>query len=116
MKYELKIDKIEKGLVIDHITAGKGMDIYRHLHLDALDCRIAIIKNVVGRRQVKKDIIKIEDKIDLDMDVLGYIDPNITVNIVENGEIKEKQRLSLPKSLRNVLSCRNPRCITSCEQ
>ncbi len=112
----LSIDKITRGVVIDHITAGRGMSIYHHLNLDHLDCSVAIIKNVKSRNMGKKDIIKIEDKIDLDMDVLGYIDPSITVNIVEDCEITAKMKLSLPATLKNVIKCKNPRCITSIEQ
>jgi aspartate carbamoyltransferase regulatory subunit len=115
-RYELKIDKIQRGLVIDHIEAGKGMSVYRHLKLDELDCRVAIILNVFGRSGTKKDIIKIEDRIDIDMDVLGYFGRNITVNIVEDGYITEKRRLDLPHTLKNVIQCKNPRCITSIEQ
>jgi aspartate carbamoyltransferase regulatory subunit len=103
-------------VVIDHITAGLGMSIYEHLHLDKLDCSVAIIKNVKSPHMGKKDIIKIEDRIDVDMVALGYIDPNITVNIIEDNRITSKQKLRLPKILNGVIKCKNPRCITSIEQ
>ena len=110
------IDSIQKGLVIDHIKAGKSMEIYHYLSLGKLDCSVAIIKNVKSATFGKKDIIKIEDRVDIDYDVLGYIDPNITVNIIENERIASKVNLSLPKRLVNVVKCKNPRCITSIEQ
>ena len=112
----LSIDSIEKGLVIDHIKAGKSMTIYQSLNLGELDCSVAIIKNVKSNRLGKKDIIKIEDRIDLDLDILGYIDPNITINIIEGGRIMAKERLSLPKRISHIARCKNPRCITSTEQ
>ena len=112
----LNIDSIEKGLVIDHIKAGKSMDIYHYLNLGSLDCCVAIIKNVKSKKYGRKDILKIEDRIDIDLDVLGYIDPNITVNTVENGKITNKEKLSLPQNITNVVKCKNPRCITSIEQ
>lgn len=110
------IDSIKKGLVIDHIQAGKSMEIYNHLNLGELDCSVAIIKNVKSQKQKKKDIIKIEDRIDIDLDVLGYIDPNITVNTIENEVVAGKEQLSLPARIVNVARCKNPRCITSIEQ
>jgi aspartate carbamoyltransferase regulatory subunit len=115
--YELRIDKIECGVVIDHIVAGNGMSIYKHLHLDDLDCPVAIIRNVTGQSGKKKDIIKIENSIGVDIDwaVMGYIDPNITVNVIKEG-IATKHKLNLPRELKNVLTCKNPRCITSIEQ
>ena len=112
----MKIDSIHNGIVIDHITAGKGMEIYRLLHLDELDCSVAIIKNVVSRKMGKKDIIKVDDDIDIDTDVLGYVDPNVTVDIIHGGHLAEKRRVGLPTKLTNVLRCKNPRCITSTEQ
>lgn len=112
----LSIDSISRGLVLDHISAGRSMSIYHDLRLAELDCSVAIIKNVKSQKMGRKDIIKIEDRIDIDMDALGYIDPNITVNIVEDGRITGKLKLSLPKKLTNVIRCRNPRCITSVEQ
>lgn len=112
----LKIDSIERGVVLDHIKAGKGMEIYHYLNLDKLDCPIAIIKNVKSNRLGKKDIIKIEDNIDTDLEMLGFIDNNITVNIIENGEIVQKKKITLPAQIKNILKCKNPRCITSIEQ
>ena len=112
----MKVDSLQKGLVIDHIQAGKSMEIYRFLDLDRLDCSVAIIKNARSGKSGKKDIIKIEDKIDVDLDVLGFIDPNITVNVVEGGRITRKRKLQLPAQVTNVAKCKNPRCITSIEQ
>ncbi len=110
------IDSIKNGIVIDHITAGKGMEIYSLLRLDALECPVAIIKNVASRRMGKKDIIKIDADIALNTDILGYIDPEVTVNVVKDGTIVEKHGVELPPELKNVITCKNPRCITSCEQ
>ena len=113
----LNIDSIQNGLVIDHIQAGTGMQIYQLAGLDKLDCCVAIIKNARSSKMGKKDIIKIECPIDfMDLDILGFIDHNITVNIIENEEIVEKKELKLPKEIKNVIRCRNPRCITSIEQ
>ena len=112
----MRIDSIKNGIVIDHITAGKGMDIYSLLGLDSLDCSIAIIKNATSAKLGRKDIIKIDADIDVNMDILGYIDPGITVNIIKDGVRVEKKTMSLPKELVNVISCKNPRCITSTEQ
>ncbi len=112
----LKVDSIEKGIVLDHIQAGKAMRVYQYLNLDRLDCSVAIIKNVKSNKLGKKDIIKINDTIDINLDVLGYIDPNITVNIIEDGKTVEKKRLELPEKIVNVVKCKNPRCITSIEQ
>lgn len=112
----MRIDSIKNGIVIDHITAGKGMDIYSLLGLDSLDCSIAIIKNAASAKLGRKDIIKIDADIDVNMDILGYIDPGITVNIIKDGVRVEKKTMSLPKQLVNVISCKNPRCITSTEQ
>lgn len=112
----LNIDSLEKGVVIDHIEAGKSMEIYRVLELDKLDCSVAIIKNARSQKSGRKDIIKIEDRIDIDLDVLGFIDPNITVNIIDGGHIIEKKHLQLPERIVNVAKCKNPRCITSVEQ
>ena len=99
----MNIDSIQNGVVLDHIQAGKSMDIYRYLHLDQLDCSVAIIKNVRSGRMGKKDIIKIDSPMEVDLDVLGYIDPNITVNIIRNGVRVEKKHLELPKKLVNVI-------------
>lgn len=112
----LKVDSIEKGIVLDHIKAGKAMQVYKYLNLDALDCSVAIIKNVKSNKMGLKDIIKINDNIDINLDVLGYIDPNITVNIIENNKTVDKKRLELPEKIVNVVQCKNPRCITSVEQ
>ncbi len=111
----MNIDSIQNGVVLDHIQAGKSMEIYKHLHLDQLDCSVAIIKNARSSHMERKDIIKIDSPVELDLDVLGYIDPNITVNIIRNGELVEKKHLELPEKLVNILRCKNPRCITVSE-
>lgn len=112
----MNIDSIKNGIVIDHITAGRGMDLYRLLSLGDLDCTVALIKNVGSKKMGKKDIIKIDAAIDLNMDILGYIDPNVTVNVICGGETVEKRRIGLPERITNVIKCNNPRCITSTEQ
>ncbi len=112
----MNIDSIKNGIVIDHITAGRGMELYNLLNLASLDCTVALIKNVGSAKMGKKDIIKIDADIDLNTDILGYIDPNVSVNIIKEGKIVNKYGVSLPKELKNVISCKNPRCITSCEQ
>jgi len=112
----LSVDSIERGVVIDHIRAGKAMEIYHYLNLGALDCSVAIIKNVKSKRMGKKDIIKIEDRIDTDLDMLGFIDQNISVNIIDEGKIIKKMKITPPKEVRNIVKCKNPRCITSTEQ
>lgn len=113
----LNISGLTEGLVLDHIPAGKSMDIYNYLGLGKLDCQVAIIKNCRSEKMGKKDIIKIEGGIDLiDLDVLGFVDPGITVNIIRDGAISEKKKLMLPKKLTNVIKCKNPRCITTIEQ
>ena len=113
----LNISGIQEGFVLDHIQAGRCMDIYQYLGLDKLDCCVAIIKNAKSKKMGKKDIIKIDGGLDLvDLDILGFIDHNITVNIIKNGEIVEKKELTLPKTVTNVIKCKNPRCITSIEQ
>ena len=111
----MNIDSIQNGVVLDHIQAGKSMEIYTSLHLDRLDCSVAIIKNVRSGRMGKKDIIKIDSPMEVDLDVLGYIDSNITVNIIRNGERVEKKHLELPRRLTNIVRCKNPRCITVSE-
>lgn len=111
----MNIDSIQNGVVLDHIQAGKSMDIYKYLHLDQLDCSVAIIKNVRSGRMGKKDIIKIDSPMEVDLDVLGYIDPNITVNIIRDGKRVEKKHLELPMKLVNIIHCKNPRCITASE-
>lgn len=112
----MNIDSIKNGFVIDHIKAGKAMQVYEDLILSELDCPVAIIKNVVSGKMGKKDIIKIDADITLDLDVLGYIAPEATVNVVKNGEIVEKMHLELPETVTNVIKCKNPRCITTTEQ
>ncbi|MBQ3183538.1 MAG: aspartate carbamoyltransferase regulatory subunit [Clostridia bacterium] len=112
----MNIDSIKNGYVIDHIKPGMALEIYRILDLGRLDCHLAIIKNAVSGKMGKKDIIKIDEMIELDLNVLGYIDPGITVNVVKNGEIVDKRHLELPEKITNVIKCKNPRCITSCEQ
>ena len=112
----MRIDAIKNGLVIDHIEAGKAMEIVGLLKLDMLECPIAIIKNAPSKRLIKKDIIKIDADIELNTDILGYIDPNITVNVIKDGVIVEKRHVELPEMLKDVISCKNPRCISSCEQ
>ncbi len=113
----LNVDQLTEGVVLDHIQAGKSMSIYKYLKLDQMDCCVAIIKNARSNKMGKKDIIKIECPIDaLDLDVLGFIDHNITVNIVKDSKIVEKKELELPKQLTNIIRCKNPRCISSIEQ
>ena len=113
----LNVGQIEEGFVLDHIAAGKSMDIYHYLKLDTLDCTVAIIKNAKSQIMGKKDILKVECSIDmLDLEVLGFIDHNITVNVIKDGVIVEKKALHLPKEINNIIKCKNPRCITSIEQ
>ena len=111
----MHIDSIHNGVVLDHIQAGKSMEIYQHLHLDKLDCSVAIIKNARSARMGKKDILKIDSPLELDLEVLGYIDPGITVNIIRDGVRVEKKKLELPRRITNVIHCHNPRCITVAE-
>ena len=110
------IGQIKDGIVLDHITAGHSMEIYNVLKLDKLDCTVALIKNADSQKMGKKDIIKISTLLDLDLDVLGYLDPGITVNIVRDGKVEECRRLELPQRVVGVIKCKNPRCITSVEQ
>ena len=112
----MNIDSITNGFVIDHITAGRSMRIYDLLGLDNLDCSVAIIKNVSSKKLGKKDIIKIDADIELDFDVIGYVDPGITINVIRNCERVEKLCVELPEMLTNVIKCKNPRCITTTEQ
>ena len=113
----LNISGLQKGIVLDHIEAGRSLDIYYHLGLDKLECQVAIIKNARSNKMGRKDIIKIEEPLEnLDLEILGYIDYNITVNIIKDNKIVEKKRLKLPKKITNVIKCKNPRCITSIEQ
>ena len=110
------IGQIKDGIVLDHITAGKAMDIYNVLKLGNLDCTVAMIKNAESPKLGKKDIIKISTVLDLDLDVLGYLDPGITVNVIRNSEVAERRHLALPERVVGVIKCKNPRCITSIEQ
>lgn len=112
----MKIDSIKNGTVIDHITAGSGMRLYRLLGLDSLDCTVAIMKNVTSQKMGRKDIIKIDADIDLNFDVIGFVDPQATVNIIKDGVLLEKRTIDMPETLTNVIRCENPRCITSVEQ
>lgn len=112
----MNIDSIKNGIVIDHIAAGKGMQIYNLLNLDELDCSVAIIKNVSSNKMGRKDIIKVDADITVDVELLGYVDPGVTVNIIKNSKLIEKRNVSLPERLTNVIKCKNPRCITSVEQ
>ena len=112
----LSVGRISEGFVLDHIEAGKSMEIYKYLNLDKLDCCVAIIKNARSGKMGKKDSMKIECPIDfMDLDILGFIDHNITVNIIKDQKIVEKKALHLPKQICNVIRCKNPRCITSIE-
>ena len=111
----MNFDSIQNGVVLDHIQAGKSMEIYNLLRLGELDCSVAIIKNVRSNRMGKKDILKIDSPMELDLDVLGYVDSNITVNIIRDGKLVDKKHLELPRKLVNVIRCKNPRCITVAE-
>ncbi len=112
----LEITGIEKGIVIDHITRGLGYKIFRELKLDQVENKTALILNVDSRKLGRKDIIKIDNVVDLDLDVLGLIDPNLTISIIEQGRIIEKKQIELPKEVEGILTCKNPRCITSIEK
>ena len=112
----LNISGINNGVVLDHIQAGKSMDIYHYLNLQELDCQVAIIKNAKSSKMGRKDIIKIDREMELDWDLIGYVDPSITVNSIRDGQLVEKRTLKLPERIRGVLRCKNPRCITSVEQ
>lgn len=112
----MNVDSIKNGIVIDHITAGKGMKLYKLLGLDNLECSVALIKNVPSKKTGTKDIIKIDTDFEIDTDILGYVDPNVTVNVIKDGKIIEKKNIELPQTLNNVLFCKNPRCITATEQ
>ena len=113
---EMIIDSIKNGIVIDHISAGKGMELFNILGLGELDCTVALLKNVVSTKHGRKDIIKIDGVMEIDWDLVGYVDPNITVNVIRDGESVEKRQLNLPETITNVIRCKNPRCITSVEQ
>ncbi len=112
----MNVDSIRDGIVIDHIAAGRGMVLYRLLGLETLDAPVAMITNVVSRKQGRKDIIKIDAAIDVNLDIIGYVDPGATVNLIRDGELKEKKQIGMPARLVNVIRCRNPRCISTCEQ
>ncbi len=112
----MNIDSIKNGFVIDHIKAGKGMDIYRLLKLKSLSCPVAMIMSAQSGKMGKKDVIKIDGAIDLDMHILGYVDPDVTVNVIKDSVIVEKKKIELPEKLTDIIFCKNPRCITSCEQ
>ena len=112
----LNVGALREGYVLDHIKAGKAMTIYHDLKLDKLDCTVAIIKNARSNKMGKKDIIKISDAFEVNFDVLGYIDPEVTVCVIENGSVKSKHKVELPEKIVNIVHCKNPRCITSVEQ
>ena len=112
----MKINPITNGIVLDHITAGKGMELYNILGLDKLDCAVAIIRNADSQKFGKKDIIKIDAVIDLNFDVIGYVDPGVTVNIINDGKLTKRTKIGLPKTVTGIIKCKNPRCITSTEQ
>ena len=112
----MNIDSIQNGIVIDHISAGRGMKLYELLGLEKLDCSVAIIKNVHSEKMGKKDIIKIDAAIPVNLDVIGYVDPGVTVDVIRDGVLAEKRRIDMPQRLTNVLFCRNPRCICAVEQ
>lgn len=112
----MNIGQIKDGIVLDHITAGNSMNIYHVLQLDKLDCTVALIKNAESPKMGKKDIIKISTLMDLDLDILGYLDPGVTVNIIRDGKVAERRHLELPQRVVDVIKCKNPRCITSVER
>lgn len=112
----LNIDSISKGIVIDHIKVGYGFSIFKYLGLDKADYTVALIMNAPSKKRGRKDLIKIENKIDVDLAMLGFIDPNITVNIIEDEKIVEKINLSLPERVEGIIECKNPRCVTSNER
>ena len=112
----MNIDSIQTGIVIDHITAGRAMRLYELLGLGSLDCSVAIIQNAVSRKMGRKDIIKIDADIPVNFDVIGYVDPTATVNIIRDGKLVDKREIGMPETLTNVIRCKNPRCITSTEQ
>ncbi len=112
----MNIDSIKNGIVIDHIAAGKGMQLYELLGLDELDCSVALIRNVSSKKIGRKDIIKIDADIAVDLDVIGFVDPAATVNVIRDSKLVEKKTIAMPQTLTNVIKCKNPRCITSAEQ
>ena len=110
------IGAIENGLVLDHITAGRGMELYKILGLDTLDCQVALIKNAESVKMGRKDIIKVDRLIDLNLDAIGYVDPGITVNVIKDGKLLRRTHIDKPEKIVNVIKCKNPRCITTVEQ
>ncbi len=110
------IGQIKDGIVLDHITAGLGMTLYNFLGLDKLDCQVALIKNADSVKMGKKDIIKIDRVIDINMEALGYLDPGVTVNIIKDGKLAKRQNIDIPERIEDVIKCKNPRCITTVEQ
>lgn len=112
----MKIDSIQNGIVIDHITAGRAMDLYELLGLKNVECSVAMLMNVTSSKMGKKDIIKLDADIPVDLDAIGYVDPGATVNYIKNGVLDHKQSIRMPKMLKNVIKCKNPRCITTIEQ
>ena len=112
----MNIDSVRNGVVIDHITAGNGARLYELLGLDSLTCTVAFIRNVPSKKMGRKDIIKVDGDVTLNLDVIGYVDPAATVNVIRDGELVEKRNIDMPLQLVNVIKCKNPRCITSCEQ
>ena len=112
----MNIDSIQNGIVLDHITAGKGMEIYHNLGLEKLDCSVAIITNVKSSKMGKKDIIKIDKEYSINLDLIGYIDHDVSVSIIKDGVTVEKKKLASPQKIINVVKCKNPRCITTVEQ
>ena len=110
------IGKIQNGIVLDHIKAGEGMRLYSILGLDSLDCQVALIKNAESQKMGRKDIIKIDRIIDVNLDAIGYVDPGITVNIIENGKLAKRSHIAPPDEIVDVIKCKNPRCITTTEQ
>lgn len=112
----MNIDSIQNGIVIDHISAGNGMKLYELLELNSLDCSVALLRNVVSQKLGRKDIIKIDQEFDLNLDLVGFVDPQATVVVIKDGEVVDKKKLDLPEVLKNVIRCKNPRCITQTEQ
>ncbi|MFZ7121974.1 MAG: aspartate carbamoyltransferase regulatory subunit [Eubacteriaceae bacterium] len=112
----INVSKIKKGVVIDHIEYGHGYRMFKQLKLDELDDVVVLLRNIPSNKMGKKDLIKIETNVDLDFNVLGLIDPNVTVNIIENGELKQKIKLTLPEKVKGIMKCKNPRCITNYEK
>lgn len=110
------IGQIKNGIVLDHIPAGMGMELYHMLGLDKLECQVALIKNAESKKMGRKDIIKIDEEIDIDLDALGYIDESITVNIIKDGKLLKRKHLEVPQQVVNIIRCKNPRCITTTEQ